>query len=188
LLVFIRKFKFKNLYMYSLAFYKKTILFYDIINKFQYNNMINIKTLNKKLQRVVISTKLTNDNEKKIFFILFVLEVYTLKKKKFNPKFTCSVRNGNYILIKSELRDNYMDFFLLKYLWIFSPILKKNEIKPNLKTSQFKNKNLFLNLNSIKHLEDCLNFKLNNKIYLNFLISSYEVKFLKKLFKLNFIC
>jgi len=72
--------------MYSLAFFKKTILFYDIINKFQYNNMINIKILNKKLQRVVISTKLTNDNEKKNFFYFIRLRGLYFEKKKFLSK------------------------------------------------------------------------------------------------------
>jgi len=174
--------------MYSLTFYKKTILFHDIINKYQYNNIVNIKKLNNKLKRVVIATKLTNDNEKNFCFILLVLEIYTFKKSFFNPVFTLTVRNGKFLWIKSELRKKHINFFLLKYLWIFAPALKKNKTKIGLTAYQVNNKNLFFKLNAIKSLGECFNLKLNNSIYFNFLIYSCESKFLRKFYKFNFIC
>ena len=171
--------------MHSLTTYKETTLFYDFINKF-HDDKSNLRTFNKKFQKLIITTKLTNINEKKIVFSFFMFEIFTIKKTFFNSKFLFTVKDGGYLFVKIVLRSKQMDFFLLKYLWIFFPVLRKNKIKFNFKTLKLKNKALYLKPEYLKHLENCLNFKLHNKIYFNFLLPSNEANFLRKFYKIDF--
>lgn len=169
--------------MHSLTTYKETILFYDFINKF---HKPNLRFFNKKFQKLIITTKLTNINEKKIVFSLFMFEICTIKKSFFKSKFSFKVRDGSYLFLKMVLQNKYVDLFLLKYLWIFFPVLRKNKIKFNRKTLKFRNKALSIKPDDLKHLENCLNFKLDNKIYFNLVIPSNEAKILRKFYKIDF--
>ena len=111
--------------MYSLTTYKETILFYDYINKF-HGDKSNLRTFNKKFQKLIITTKLTNINEKKIVFSFFMFEIFTLKKTFFNSKFLFTVKDGGYLFVKIVLRSKHMDFFFIKVsLDFFSSIEKK---------------------------------------------------------------
>merc|ERR1711982_278647 len=109
----------KIIFMYSLTTYKETILFYDYINKF-HGDKSNLRTFNKKFQKLIITTKLTNINEKKLVFSFFMFEIFTLKKLFFNSKFLFTVKDGGFLFVK---------FFL-----VFFPSLEKKKKKKKKKS------------------------------------------------------
>ena len=136
--------------MNSLSFYIKNVLTFDILNKF------NIK-LKKKLDlnKLVISTTLTNDNFKSTIQKLLALEILFLKHSYY-----LTIKNGNYIWIKMDIQNKKnITLFLLKYIWIFYPKLIKNlsvtnNMKNILKKKNVKFKSLFcFKLAIIKELE-----------------------------------
>jgi len=107
--------------MNSLSFYKKNILFYDLINKFNHSDVNRIM----QVQKLVVSTKLTVVNVKFLLTNLLALEIITFKKSFFDSKFYLTVKNGNYFFIKIELRNTNIDLFFLKYMWLYFPKLIK---------------------------------------------------------------
>lgn len=158
--------------MNSLSFYKKNILFYDLINKFNHSDVNRIM----QVQKLVVSTKLTVVNVKFLLTNLLALEIITFKKSFFDSKFYLTVKNGNYFFIKIELRNTNIDLFFLKYMWLYFPkLIKYNNSLYNKKKSKKKKVEkslLHFKINFIKELEYFINFKHSNTIHLNLLLSN----------------
>jgi len=158
--------------MNSLSFYKKNILFYDLINKFNHSDVNRIM----QVQKLVVSTKLTVVNVKFLLTNLLALEIITFKKSFFDSKFYLTVKNGNYFFIKIKLRNTNIDLFFLKYMWLyFLNLIKYNNSLYNKKKSKKKKVEkslLHFKINFLKEQEYFINFKHSNTIHLNLLLSN----------------
>ena len=163
----------------SLSGYRNTILTYDLINKYQLFNLNNLTEFSynpKKHPLVVILKLATVKNStielKKLLSILLALEIVLLKKRFFNPHFSVTVTNGNYFLIKLELRGKRVDLFLLKLTWLFFPRIQKTFTEDDsymLKLQKVRNgKTLFFKLSVLEQLEKNLTVFIGYKVFLKF--------------------
>jgi len=142
--------------MNSFYSYIYNIFYCDFINKFSFN------TPNKllKLQKLIISTKLSTVNIKTLISRLLALEIMTFKKSFFDPNFYITIKNGDYFFIKMELRKKNMEIFILKFIWFLSSKIIKQK---NIFTSKKLKKKiiLFFKLNLVKELEYFMDLKQN---------------------------
>lgn len=169
--------------MNSFYHFTNNIFYCDFINKFNFNRPNKIL----KLQKLIISTKLTTVNFKTLISKLLALEILTLKKSFINPHFYLTIKNGEYFLIKMELRKKNMELFILKYIWfISSKILKQKNILISQK--QNKKNNLFFKFSFVNEFDYFMDLKLNknNTLHLNLIFDDLDDSSIDDKIKINF--
>ena len=114
--------------MNFLSFYQ-TNIYYELVNKFNYSNY------NKefKIQKLIVSIKLTKTTLSYIIQNLLALEIIFLKNS-----FYLTVKTGTYFWIHINIiNKTHINLFLIKYLWIIYTKLKNqrsvSKIKKQLK-------------------------------------------------------
>lgn len=123
--------------MHYLEFYYKTVIKYDLINKFNYRNLNELP----KLKQVILNFKIKNIKIKTFVAALIAVELITKKKNKITttkkPNIFLKIRKGQPIGGKIILQKTTMYHFLsLLMLEIFPKISNSFKFKLN-------NKNIF---------------------------------------------
>nr|QYC61859.1 ribosomal protein L5 [Actinocyclus sp. mgcode 4] len=167
--------------MNSVYFYINNIFYCDFINKFNFNTPSNRFF---KIQKLVLSTKLTTVNIKELISKLLALEIITFKKSFFDPHFYITIKKGEYFVIKVEIRKKNIELLILNYLWhIASKKIKQKNVLINQKSN--KKINLSFKFNLIKKIEYFFDFKNNTNtlLHVNFIFDAYDKKKINFFFK-----
>lgn len=178
--------------IHALEFYYKTVIKYDLINKFNYKNIKELP----KLKKIILDFKTKNFKAKTFAATLFALELIALKKCNFTtskkPNILLKIQKGQPVGGKIILTKKLMyHFFSSLILEIFPKAQNCIKFKPNNKSNisiQLKQDNLnFYNLKEHYNLSDLINY-INITITTNsktqtelfFLLRSLQVPILNK--------
>lgn len=137
--------------MHYLEFYYKTVIQYDLINKFHYNNINELP----KLKKIILNFKTKNVKIKTFATTLLAIEIITKKKNTMTtskkPNIFLKIQKGQpvggKVILTKTAMYNFLTLFILE---IFPSIHNSIKFKQSNKSSFFiklTNKNLtFYNL------------------------------------------
>lgn len=148
--------------MHYLEFYYKTVIIYDLINKFNYKNIKELP----KLKKIVLNFKTKNFKAKTFATTLFALELISLKKCNFitskKPNIFLKIQKGQpiggKIILKKTLMYNFLSSFIIEIFPKMQNYIKFNPNNKNNISIQLKHENLiFYNLKEHYNLSDLIN-------------------------------
>jgi large subunit ribosomal protein L5 len=148
--------------MHYLDFYYKTVIKYDLINKFNYKNIKELP----KIKKIILNFKTKNFKTKTFAATLFALELITLKKCQFitskKPNIILKIQKGQPVGGKVILKKKKMYHFLSSLiLEIFPKLPNSIKFKPNNSniSIQLKQDNItFYNLKEHYNLSDLITY------------------------------
>lgn len=174
--------------MHYLEFYYKTVIQYDLINKFNYSNLKELP----KLKKIILNFKAKNFKTQTFAASLFAIEIITNKKCKFTtskkPNIFLKIQKGQptggKVILKKTIMYHFLSTLLIE---IFPKINNYIKFKSNTKNNfsiQLNNDNL--NFSKIKE-----HYNLSDSIpYITITITTNsktqtELFFLLKSFQFN---
>jgi len=131
--------------MYFLKNYYQSVIQYDLVNKFQYENLQNLP----KLQKIVLNFR--HKDFKNLASSLLSLELITAKRGTLttasNSQILLKIRKGHPVGCKVILKKNLMYHFFTKLLAEVFPLMKgfkKFNFQPHPDAFSFQLKNTFI--------------------------------------------
>lgn len=122
--------------MHYLEFYYKTVIQYDLINKFNYNSIQELP----KLKKIILNFQTKNFKTKTFAATLLAMELITIKKSNFTtskkPNIFLKIQKGQpvgaKVILKKTIMYNFLSSLILE---ILPKIQTRIKFKPNNKNN-----------------------------------------------------
>ena len=177
--------------MNILEYYYKSIIKYNLINKFSYDSLKKIP----KMKKIVLNFNCKNSELKNLAIAFIMLELITTNKtvtikKSKNSNIFIKTRNGHPVGCTVILKNKNLYVFFFKLLVNILPILKDfkgivlNKNKKDFKSFEFSLKELETNhylFNNLPPLNVNIITNAKTKKELSFLISSLKIPLIKNI-------